>query len=182
MPKQFRVKFMKVPHKWTFLGLLALVAAAIASLIFTDIARNTPPKSKAAQAADAASELINQRYLDTARKLTAMAATLAEQQLAQDAVRVTDRELDLEFAAALQATAEATGARTPEVRAIQERIARIQTAIPAKQEEVNQLTEAAKKARGDRRDDLQEQLDVSQAELGLYQEALGDAKEDLIRA
>lgn len=173
---------MKVSHKWTLLALLALVGAAIAGLIFTDISRNTPPKSKAAQAADDASELINQRYLDAARKLSTMAATPAEQQLAQDALRITDRELDLEFAAALQATAYATGAHTPEARAIRERIAKIETAIPAKQEEVNQLTEAAKKVRGDRRDDLQQQLDVSQAELGLYQEALADAKEDLIRA
>jgi hypothetical protein len=173
---------MRVSQKWTLIGLLALAGAAIAGLIRTGGSGHTPQQSKTAPTALTDSQLINQRHLDTARRLSALAATPEEQQLAQDALRITDRELDLEFAAALQTSAHQSGARAPEVRALQERIGKIEAAIPAKQGEVNQLTETAKKAKGDRRDDLQEQIDVSQAQLGLYQEVLADAKEDLIRA
>ena len=65
---------------------------------------------------------------------------------------------------------------------IQDRIGRIGKAIQAKTDEVQGLQEAIKKAKVSQRDGVQAQLDVSQAELNLYKETLGDAQEDLIRS
>jgi small-conductance mechanosensitive channel len=173
---------MKTSQKWMLIGLLVLVAAAVAGLFLTPGAPSLPGQNKSSQATTAGSEQIDQHYLETARRVSALATTPEEQQLAQDVLRVTDRELDLEFAAALQATGNQSVSRSPKARAIQERIERIQAAILARQEKVKQLTEAVKNTRGDKREDLQQQLDVSQAELDLSKEVLADAKEDLIRA
>ena len=102
--------------------------------------------------------------------------------MAQVAVHTADQELDIEFAAALQVAGSETYAQTPEVKAIQDRIAKVQTAIEQKQNDVAQLTEKVKTARPSQRDGLQQQLDVGQAELNFYKERLDDVKDDLVRA
>jgi small-conductance mechanosensitive channel len=173
---------VKVSHKVTLSALLLLAAAGIAGLILTDSSWHLLSPSKDPQNSGIESGLINQQFLDTARRLSALATTPEEQTLAGDALRISDQELDLEFAAALQATARAPASQTPAVRAIQERITKIEGAIQSKQDEVAGLEEAVKKAKRTERDSLEQQMDVSKAELGLYKEWLGDAKEDLIRA
>jgi small-conductance mechanosensitive channel len=173
---------MKTSQKWTLIGLLGLVAVAVAGLFLTPGAPNLPGRNKSAKPATAGSEQIDQHYLETARQLSALAITPEEQQLAQAVLRVADRELDLELAAALEATGNQSVSLSPEARAFQQRIERIQTAILARQEKVKQLAEAVKNSRGDKQEVLQQQLDVSQAELDLYKEGLADAKEDLFRA
>jgi hypothetical protein len=127
---------MKTSQKWMLIGLLVLVAAAVAGLFLTPGAPSLPGQNKSSQATTAGSEQIDQHYLETARRVSALATTPEEQQLAQDVLRVTDRELDLEFAAALQATGNQSVSRSPKARAIQERIERIQAAILARQEKV----------------------------------------------
>jgi small-conductance mechanosensitive channel len=164
--------------------LLVLLAGGVAGLILTRGSRDTivTRHDKGPLAQQPADQLINQKVFETARRLSSMATTPDEQQLAQQAFHLADRELDLEYASALQATSKGPGPETPEVAAIRRRIQRIEAGIQSQQQEVDQLTEAVKKAKGARRDELQPQLDVSQAELNLYKEALGDAKDDLIAA
>jgi small-conductance mechanosensitive channel len=173
---------MKTSQKWTLIGLLGLVVAAVAGLFLTPGAPTVPGRNNGSQATTAGSEQIDQHYLETARRLSALATTPEEQRFAKDVLRVTDRELDLELAAALEATANQSDFRSPEVRAIQDRIEKTQAAILAGLEKVKQLTETVKNSRGDKQAALEEQLDVSQAEVDLDKEGLADAKEDLIRA
>ena len=173
---------MKAYRGLKLIVLLVLAAGGVAGLILTSGSRNTPQRGKSPQAERPLSHLIDQKLFETARRLSALAATPEEQQLAQEALHLADRELDLQFASALQATSQWSGPETPEVRAIKERIQRIGAGIQSQQQEVDQLSEAVKKARGERRDELQQQLEVSTAELSLYKEALGDAKDDLITA
>ncbi len=173
---------MKYSHQRSLVLLLLLVAAGIAGLILTRPRGSAPGQDKSLEASSAENGLINQQYLETARRLSVLATTQNEVALAQDALRVTDRELDMQFAAALQTTAHAPILQTPEVRSIQAEIARTGRAIQAKEDEVQGLTDALKTARASQRDSVQEQLDVSQAELNLYKETLADAQEDLIRA
>jgi small-conductance mechanosensitive channel len=162
--------------------LLALAAGGAVGLILTGGSPNSPQPGKSPPAQQAVSQLIDQKLFETARRLSALATTPEEQQRAQEALHIADRELDLEFASALQATSQWSGPETPEVRAIRERIRNIAAGIQAQRQEVDQLAEAAKKAKGERRDELEQQLEVSQAELNFYKESLGDAKDDLIRA
>jgi hypothetical protein len=173
---------MKVSHKLTLTSLLLLAVVGVAGLILTSESRFIPRRDKSPQAASADNELISLQFLNTARRLSTLATTPDELSLAQDALRFTDRELDKQFAAALQTTANVSASQTPAVRAIQERIRRIGTAIQAKQEDVQGLTEAVKNAKKSQQASMQQQLDVAQAELNLYKEALGDAQDDLIRA
>src|ERR1019366_9990185 len=99
---------------------------------------------------------------NAAQRLSALAATAEEQQVAQDALRIADQELDLEFAAALEAAGRQSTIPTPEVRDIQAKIGRLETAIDAQQTEVKQVAEALKTARANKRDALEQQLDVGQ--------------------
>jgi Flp pilus assembly protein CpaB len=94
---------MKGSQRFTLIVLLVLAAAGVAGLILSSNSLQTVPQSKHSNGAPADSVTINQRYLDTARRLSALATTPEEQQVAQDALRIADHELDLEFAAALQA-------------------------------------------------------------------------------
>ena len=175
-------QFVKVSNKVTLSVLVLLAAAGVVGLILTS---SSPPRlslDKNPQALGAENGFVNQQYLDTAQRLSALATMRDEQLLAQDALRITDRELDLQFAAALQATAHSTAPQSPAVRTLQARITKIEGAIQAKHDEVDGLEDAVKKAKRTERDELAQQLDVSKAELDLYKEWLGDAKDDLIRA
>ena len=173
---------MKASQKITFVTLLVLVGAGIVGLILSGSMFTTQRKAKTAQGPEAAGVTLNQQYLETAKRLSALATTADEQQVAQDALHNTDQELDLEFAAALQAAGNQTIVQSPEVHDIQTRIGKIQAAIETKQAEVTHLTDAVKSAKGDQQATSQQQLDVSAAELDFYKERLDDAKDDLVRA
>lgn len=173
---------MKTTEKWTLIGLLVLVLAAAAGLVLTRSSPTIKEQAASAHATIPDAEPVNQRYLEKARELAPLAATPEEQLLAQDAERVADHELDLAFAAALEEASDQTASQTPEARALQQRIEKIQSAVDTRQQTVRQLTEAVKTAHGARLDSLQQQLQVTQAELDLYQDVLGDVKADLVRA
>ena len=169
-------------NKRTLICLLLLATGGIAGLILTSQSRNSRPSSKSAGPADSDNGPTNPQFLDTARRLTTLVTTADEIPLAQDALREADRELDMQFAAALQATAQAPIPQTQAVQRIQRRLVRTGKSIQDKAEEIQGLQEAMKKARPSQRDGIQAQLDVSQAELNLYKETLEDAQDDLIRA
>ncbi|HEV2351019.1 MAG TPA: mechanosensitive ion channel domain-containing protein [Terriglobia bacterium] len=173
---------MKDSQKITLIALLLMVGAGVAGMILSRSRPSVPPRNKNAQAQNAARITLNQQYLDTAKRLSARATTAGEQQVAQAALHNADQELDLEFAADLQAAGRQPTVQSPEVREIQERIGKIQASIETKQAEVTQLTDVVKTAKGDQQAALQQQLDVSQAELNFYKERLDDIKDDLIRA
>ena len=173
---------MKSSQRLTLIVLVVLALAGAVGLILSGISPQPQPQNKGAQSTGVGNVTIDQRYLDTARGLSAMASTAQEQQVAQEAIHIADQELDKEFAAALQAVGSETYAQTPEMKEIRDRIGRIQTAIEKKQNEVTQLTGKVKAARASQRDFLQQQLDVGQAELNFYKERLDDVKDDLVRA
>lgn len=173
---------MKASQKISLIALLLLVGTGIVGLILSGSKATSPPQNKSAQGPEAAGVTLNQQYLETAKRLSALATSAEEQQVAQDALHNADQELDLEFAAALQAAGSQTMVQSPEVHDIQQRIGKMKAAIETKQAEVNQLTDAVKTAKGDQQATVQQQLDVSQAELDFYKERLDDTKDDLVRA
>jgi small-conductance mechanosensitive channel len=173
---------MKMTRRLTEVVLLVLLGAAMVGLYLTS-GSTTPASSSRGTASSAGEALsINPRYLDTARRLALMAATPEEQQAAINALDAADHELDLEYAYDLQLAANAPVSETPEIQAIQERIGRIRKAIKMHQAEVDQLKSALHRVGGSRHAALEEQLDVVEAELSLSKEALGDARDELVRA
>jgi len=167
----------------TLIGLLVLVAAAVMALVVTRSSPGDLANGKGQSAAGtSASPMVNQQYLETARRLAAIAETPSEQQLARDAVRVADHEVDTAFSIALRMTSEQSSAKTPETRSIEQRIAQTEAEIRADQEKAKQLTGQMKQANETSQEALQEQIEITQAQLALDEDALADAKQDLIRA
>jgi small-conductance mechanosensitive channel len=173
---------MKITQRMSEIALLALLVAGAVGLYLT--AGSTKPASASKRDSSSAVEAlsINTHYLDTARRLALTAATPEEQKAATNALDASDRELDLQYAYDLQLAASEPVSETPGIQTIQERIGRIRNAINKHQAEVDQLKSDTKRVEGSRRAALEEQLDVSKAELNLSREALGDAKDELARA
>jgi small-conductance mechanosensitive channel len=132
--------------------------------------------------------IVDQRPWQTAKTLTALAVSAEELQLAREAERMADHEVDQNFAQSLrQATAETrqlTGAALP----LQQRVTELQQTVQEDQDRVAALTAKAAPtagaptssagAVGPATDDLA----VAKAQLSLDQDELSDAMEDLARA
>ena len=173
---------MKITQRLTEVALLVLVAAAIVGLYLTSGASSRRSSSEEASSSAGENLSLNTHYLDVARQLALTAATPEEQQLATNALDATDHELDLAYGYNLQLEASQPVQMTPKIQAAQERIARIKQVVQKRQAEVDQLKGAIDRVSGPRRTALQAQLEVSQAELNLAKEVLGDAKDQLVRA
>jgi len=174
---------MRTPHKLALIGLLALLGAALLGLTLTSESPQFVLRGRRAQSATAGQgPIVDQQPLETARRLALLAVTPEEKELAGDAVRVADHEVDLAFTSTLR-TAQAQPTReTPATRAIEGRIRRGQAEIEGDESKVKQLTELAAHAKESDQDNLRRQLELAQAELDLDKDELDDAQEDLARA
>jgi small-conductance mechanosensitive channel len=172
---------MKLRQWITVVGLLALVVAAIVGLFLTD---NAPPAvlEHRAKSAVQAAPLVDQKPLQTARKLAALASTPEEQDFAHQALRLSDYVVDLTFADALREATEHPPAPTPEQRELTARAAKAQAIVKADQEQIAHLTHQVATAPDSAKEELQDQVDVAKAQLELDQDELDDANEDLQRA
>ena len=129
-----------------------------------------------------AQTMVDQTPLTTAQSLAQLSNSHAEQKLAQEALRLGDHEVDLAFAAALRDVTEHPPALSAEAKKIQDRLTRYQKALDADNAQVAQLTDAAGKASGAKKDQLNNQLNLAKAQQELDQDEVDDAKQDLIRA
>jgi small-conductance mechanosensitive channel len=129
-----------------------------------------------------AQSMVDQSPLTTAQSLAQLSNSHAEQKLAQEALRLGDHEVDLTFAAALREVTEHPPALSPEAKKIQDRLTRYQKALDADNAQVAQLTNAAGKASGAKKDQLTNQLNLAKAQQELDQDEVDDAKQDLLRA
>jgi small-conductance mechanosensitive channel len=129
-----------------------------------------------------AQSMVDQSPLTTAQNLAQLSNSPAEQKLAQEALRLGDHEVDLTFAAALRDVTDHPPALSAEAKKIQDRLTRYQRALDADNAQVAQLTEAASKASGAKKDQLTNQLNLAKSQQELDQDEVDDAKQDLIRA
>lgn len=169
--------------KLTLTGLLVLTAAAVIGLILT----GGPPPSQVRSSGSGSSApgqqpTVDQASLDTARKMASLAATAQERGLADDAVRSADHEVDLAFTSALRMANAQPVVQNAQTRALEQRGRQIQAELQADQQKTSLLTAQAKEAKGDRQEQLQQQIEVIQAEVALDQDDLADAQEDLTRS
>jgi len=183
---------MKLRHSITAIVLLLLVAAAIAGMVWTrsrpsaeaDESGVTPAGKKVLARTQAGNgrPLVDQRPLQTAHRMAALAATPDELRLAHEAEKVGDHEVDLAFADALR-TAELNPPKlTPEAKEVAARKTKADVAVKADQETIAQLSRKMAAAPDAKKDNLQDQLDVAKAQLDLDQDELDDAAEDLERS
>jgi small-conductance mechanosensitive channel len=181
---------MKVRQWITAIVLLLLVAAAIAGIVWTralpapsEEAAATPTGKMVGKKAPVAQRsLVDQRPLQTAKRMAAIAGTPEEQALAHQAEKVGDHEVDLSFFDALRTAEENPPPLSPEAREISERKNKAELALKEDQEGITLLTRKLATAPESQKDNLQDQIDVAKAQMDLDQDELDDAAEDLEQA
>jgi small-conductance mechanosensitive channel len=181
---------MKRRHWITAIVLLLLMALAIVGWVRTRAlkpsAENEEPgkaPSTRLLAREAAKRpLVDQRPLQTAHRMTAIASTAEEQALAHEAEKIADHEVDLAFYDALRTAEENPPKLTPEAKQIEDRKNKAIAALKEDQESIAQLTRKLAAAPEAQKDNLQDQIDVAKAQMDLDQDELDDATEDLEQA
>jgi small-conductance mechanosensitive channel len=128
--------------------------------------------------------IVDQRPWQTAKTIAALAVSAEELDLAREAERLADHEVDQAFAQSLRQASAETRQLTGEALTLQKRVTELQQTVKQDQAQVASLTAKAGPApvapgtAGPTGDDL----DVAKAQLSLDQDELSDSMEDLARA
>lgn len=125
---------------------------------------------------------IDQSTFALSQRLAGMAEGSAEQNLAENAQRLADHELDAAFAAALRQIEARPPVLSTAAQAIQHRLEQAEKQLDTEEARVNQLTAAVAAANDTQRDALQNQLDLSATQLELDKDEVEEAKQDLLAA
>jgi small-conductance mechanosensitive channel len=182
---------MKIRHWITAIVLLLLIALAIVGFLRTSESKpagenegsgKTPAKLETRNAPAANHTVVDQRPLQTARRDGALAYTQDEKDLARQAEKIADHEVDLAFFDAFRAAQENPQALTPALKQLADNKNRLQQAVQEDQDNVDQLKRKMASASESQKDNLQDQLGVAQAQLELDQDERDDAAEALEQA
>jgi len=181
---------MKIRQWITAVVLLVLMAAAIAGILWTrpspaaqeESAASPSTGKKVERKGAAPAPLVDQRPLQTARRMAAIAGTAEEQTLAHQAEKVADHEVDLAFFDALRTAEQNPPPLSPEAKVISARKGKAELTLKDDQENITLLTRKLAAAPDAQKDNLQDQIDVAKAQMDLDQDELDDAAEDLEQA
>jgi small-conductance mechanosensitive channel len=157
-----------------------LLLAAVAGMVWTS--DWLTPAAPNQDRGPSAGTIVDQRPLQTAQRLASLATTPEEQSLAQEALRTADQEVDLAFTSALRDAMEHPPVPTAETRKIDEQIKDARKRVQAGEDRVAELNKKITNASGSYRNDLQQELELVQAQLHLDENELSEAHENLIRA
>src|ERR1700680_1783409 len=122
---------------------------------------------------------IDQSSLDAARRLVQMPTSEDESLLAQEALHLGDREMDLAFAAAVSDVREHPAVMSAEAKQIQARLQNAEKALDKDKARVEQLTASLAKVSGAKKDSLDDQLQQAKVQLELDQDEVDNAKQEL---
>ena len=125
---------------------------------------------------------IDQSALHNARQLTQMPTTADELPLAQEALRLGDREMDLAFAAGVREAQEHPAVLSAEAKQSETRLQKAEKFLEADKARVAQLTSALSKASGVKANSLADQLEEAKVQVELDQDEVDNAKQELIIA
>jgi small-conductance mechanosensitive channel len=156
----------------------ALFVAVFIGLVLTSDWWNSSSRRSFAQRR-ASAPLVDDSPVTTAQNLAATAETRGEIALSQQALRLSDREVDVAFDQALRLAANAPASTDPKVRAAQKRVAAATAQLQSSQNQVSELTKQLAAASAARKADIQQQLDLAKAQQEIDQDDLGDAQQAL---
>ena len=140
----------------------------------------TMAASKTSQVAHGS--VVDQASLYTARHFVQMPTSADELPLAQETLRLGDREMDLAFAAGVREAQDHPAALSAEAKEAQTRSQRAQSSLDRDNSQVAQLTSLLAKATGARADSLDNQLQQAKVQVELDQDEVDNAKQELILA
>jgi small-conductance mechanosensitive channel len=164
------------------LVLAALVIAALSGYLLTRGTSSLQPPNGAGKAETTPAKLVDQSPLQTAYDLASVANTAAEQKFASEAVRLSDHEVDMAFVSALQVAELHPPTENAATKELNARIHNLDNRLQSVQQNISRLTPLASNAENKDNRDLQQALEVAQARAALLEDALADAREDLVRA
>jgi small-conductance mechanosensitive channel len=174
---------MKTFEKEILIALLVLLIVMLGATIYTHDWADSPRRLHVdTMHAIHKDQLVDTRALQTAQQLAPLAVTHWEQDYAQEALRLADHSVDLAFSAALEDARENPPAETAETRELTKHVADLEAKVSADTDHVAQLTAQLAKAAANKKDALQEDLDLANAQLALDKDELDDAHQDLTRA
>src|ERR1700722_457036 len=172
---------MQSNQRAILIALIVLLALTAAGLVVTTKwgARTVSPASSPSNAAQSPVDLTQ---FHDAQSLSQLAATPEEQDLARDALRKADHEVDFAFTSALYRAASQHVPSTPEIKAVLERLSKGEQEDADLNAEIARLTKLRAGAKEDRKEDLTQQLDLVKSHQELIEDEIADAHEDLERA
>src|ERR1700733_3071866 len=184
---------MKLRHWVIGVVLVLLIGAAIVGLVWTrplpqlaetDATTSSPATKKflGRNSPEQERPLVDQRPLQTARRMAQLASSSEGQRFAREAEKVGDHEVDLAFADALRTAADNPPKLTPEMKALLDRKNKAESAVKADQDRIDQLTKRLAAAPESQKDNLQDQIAVAKGQFELDQDESEDAAEDLAQA
>jgi small-conductance mechanosensitive channel len=160
--------------------LLAVIAYGFFRTGLSTTALPTTPGGKQSQAAQGS--VVDQASLYTARHFVQIPTSADEMPLAQEALRLGDREMDLAFAAGVSDAQEHPATLSAEAKESQSRLHDAENALDHDNAGVAQLTSALAKATGARADRLDDQLQQAKVQVELDQDEVDNAKQELALA
>jgi small-conductance mechanosensitive channel len=172
---------MKSAHKVATLAVVVLLVATVYGLFRTRGQPDTSATSGSSTDGGKQAGSVDQSSLWTARWLAQMPTTAEERQVAEDALHLADKEMDLAFATAVREAEQHPPALSAEAKEIEARLQKSENAVAADQLKVAQLTAEVTKAKGSKKDQLDDELNLAKAHLELDQDEVDDGKEDLSR-
>jgi small-conductance mechanosensitive channel len=171
----------KTLHRALFVTFALITVLAVAGMVLTRYWISSTLRVETAQTKPSAPALVDQQPLITAQRLAALASP-EEQQLAENALRVADHEVDLAFAAALHQATHNPPSMPAAARPILGRVQSLQEKVKAEQKQVTRLKEQLAKSDDVHKTQAEDNLDLAEATLEVDQEDLEAARQELIRA
>ncbi len=174
---------MKPYQRILAFSLVLLLGATVYGLIRT----SEPPKvpasvGKGKQPVSPQVPLVDLTPLKTAQELAQQVATQEESDLANEALKKADYEVDLAYEAALRDAREHPPALSAAAKEAKDRLQKAQKLIADDDTRIAALNEAIAKTKdSDKKENLQEQLDVIQADRDLASDEADEAQEDFRR-
>ena len=167
-------------HQWIVtLGLLALVLAAAVGLILTR--QSTQSSSTGSQGHRP--PIVDEQPLLTARAMVPLAADWEEQRYSRQALKLADHAVDIAFSYEMRQATEHPAPATPESKKLYAHASQADAAVRVDHDRIDQLQKQLASAKDDHgRDTLQQQIDLTKAQLELDQDELEDVKGELIRS
>jgi len=125
---------------------------------------------------------IDQHSLYNARRLAQMPTSADEVPLAQEALRLSDREMDLAFAAGVREAQDHPAVLSAEAKQSETRLQNAEKALDSDKTRVAQLNSSLAKATGAKANSLADQLEEAKVQVELDQDELDNSKEELALA
>ena len=160
------------------LAVLAIIGIRLTSSS-SDQARNT--SRRRARTPQEQQARNSQRSFQTAQDLSKLVTSRDEDRLSRDTLQLADHDLDLAFTTALRESQLYPTNPSPETQSSRARIRDLQAQIKSDQTQVIKISAAINSAKAADVEELQHQLDLTEAELSLHTEELEDAQQDLAR-